>query len=476
MKSQTASNSFNNNLLHTVLRVVSIVVSPIVLALSIVLTPLIFILEKVFPLHEARKWQKMLMALLLLFVVAIGVLLPGITTTSPAPATGDKSFELNFFNDGLLHFATAEKFSQRVPLYEMGTGTFSSKDIYNYPPQFAWLVTFYLKVLPFIPAVWAWLIIDLLLMLLGIKLNTKLIESKAVKPISYALLAAISVLVLADSNWYGTLSYGSVVLALIPFTILLVKYSIEMRLIPVAILIAAICSHSRLHFGLFTLVVLFVIDWKFTLKTAVLALAFYVIGLGLYTVLSGDTTYALRMYQDYLAFTPTIPARIAIQGTEAIFNSFQNSWDQTFARYLGVTPGAAFGAALVKLLLLVPLGIRLFQRSTAKVSHPYTDMGLMWMTLFALSQGRPDLVELAIGCLVVMYLSAQFWADTKWYVRGYAFSALSGLISLVTLGLTGVLLGVAIPLVMFGLVVLYLALWKVTSPKFVERYVTLIHG
>lgn len=115
------------------------------------------------------------------------------------------------------------------------------------------------------------------------------------------------------------------------------------------------------------------------------------------TILAGGVEYGLQQYQDYFGFLARLTRDYPWWGPEKPFLGYNHSILQTVLYTLGVSAASIRIAALLKFLLLLPLG---------------------WIALKFLrkpvDRAGYEVAEIALALAFVLYLGAFIWLDMVW--------------------------------------------------------------
>ncbi len=136
--------------------------------------------------------------------------------------------------------------------------------------------------------------------------------------------------------------------------------------------------------------------YKFFLKLLVGTIVAYLAVAGI-TILAGGVVYGLQQYRDYFAFIARLSRDFPWWGPDKPFLGYNHSIMQIVLYYFGVSATNMRIAAIVKLLLLVPLGLIAIKL----LRHPIDKPGY-------------EVAETALALTFALYLGAFLWLDMVW--------------------------------------------------------------
>lgn len=135
---------------------------------------------------------------------------------------------------------------------------------------------------------------------------------------------------------------------------------------------------------------------KFFVQLLVGSVAAYLLVAGA-TILIGGLEYGLKQYTDYVAFLARLSRDYAWRGPDSPFLGYNHSVMQTMLYFFGLSPAMMKAVALVKSLLLVPLGV----------------IGIRCL-IRPRNQRAYENPRLALDLGFALYLGAFLWLDMVW--------------------------------------------------------------
>jgi hypothetical protein len=197
------------------------------------------------------------------------------------------------------------------------------------------------------------------------------------------------------SSFWTDLGYLNVYIPVALLATLLLEAVLDERL-GWSLLWLSIILQIKPHWSFAAAVPLLLGRHRFFLKLGVLALVTYVAIAGL-TVLGVGPAYGWKQYTDYARFLGNMRAYFPWRGPGAGYLGYNHSITQTVVYVMGITPAAFRLAAVVKVVLLVPLAA-----VCARVLlHPPRQIGR-------------DVPQLALDLAFALYVGAFIWLDMVW--------------------------------------------------------------
>jgi hypothetical protein len=228
---------------------------------------------------------------------------------------------------------------------------------------------------------------------------------------------------LVFSVFWDDLAYMNIYLIVALFATFLTDAIIHERLGPAVFWLGVMILPVKPHWAFAAALPLLMGHYRFFIKLIVGAVLAY-LAVAAITVIGGGIEYGLSQYWDYFGFLGRLSRDFPWWGPDKPFLGYNHSVMQIVLYFLGVSAGTMRLAAVIKLLILAPLGfigLRLLINPVNKpaVEAPQTTLDL----LFALYLGAfiwLDMVwELSLGVVIFAYLLAtvkQKWARTVMWV------------------------------------------------------------
>lgn len=255
--------------------------------------------------------------------------------------------------------------------------------------------------------------------------------------------AGILPLFLVFSVFWDDLSYMNTYILIALFATFLVRAILQEKLAPAAFWLGVVILPIKPHWGFALALPLLLGRYRFFLRLLGGTALAYLIVAGL-TIAAGGLEYGIRQYQDYFAFLARLTRDYPWWGPDRPFLGYNHSIMQIVLYLLGVSPASMRLAAIIKLIMLIPLGwisLKFLQKPPKESGREIPETALA--LVFALYLGAfiwLDMVwELSLGIVIFAYLlatSAGKWTRTVlWVIFGpYALLDIWRLISYMALG------------------------------------------
>jgi hypothetical protein len=257
------------------------------------------------------------------------------------------------------------------------------------------------------------------------------------------------------ADWLGVLAFGNVspFLALIS---VLMTLSIQREKYAQAGLLGVIALLTKPHWAFPLLLPLLNRKWRGFAITLLSAYFGYII-VNLVYLAAATPDYGLQSLRDYVTFTLTLPARIPIWGTEAMFDTMQNSLTQTFSRYLGIGVLASVLTIVTQFGALSFFAWSVYRVVVKKRGNPLLVMLLGYVTAMIL---LPQIDELILGGVVFAALQMGSQPLAKKFSCVYFVQALYEIPTVIAIftGIHWLYVPEVLPVFMISLVALFSAL------------------
>jgi hypothetical protein len=385
-------------------------------------------------------------------------------TNQPQSSGMDNGISAAIGPDTQAYLDAGLMYRQRQPLYILGElSTFTDLHYHHqfrYHPAFAAVMSLFPETSVFKIG---WMLFLGVTYSVGLYLWTKVFDNK--KFTNSLIFAAIA------ADWLGVLAFGNIS-PFLAFLSVCMTLSIQRGKFAQAGLLGVIALLTKPHWAFPLLLPLLKRNWRglgITLLTAYIAY----VGVNLIYIAVTAPDYAMQTLRDYITFTATLPTRIPIWGTEAMFDTMQNSLYQTFSRYLGV------GALASVLTLVVQFGTAsLFAWSVYRVvirqkGNPLLVMLLGYVTTMIL---LPQVDEFILGGVIYAALQTQYQPLAKRFSRVYLGQALYEIPTVIAIftGIHWLYIPRVLPIFMISMIALagasYAALMLPTLEQFFYRH------
>ena len=291
------------------------------------------------------------------------------------------------------YIASAQRFQEREDLYLKGSLEHVEAH-YLYSPAFAFFFA-PLLLLPLQILLPLMVVIHLLAYGLLYIWWARIFEQNNLQQVA-SQWADFLPLYLVFSAFWDDLSYMNTYIIVALFATLLIDAILQEKLGWASFWLGAVILTIKPHWGFALVLPLLLGRYRFFLRLLVGAALAYLIVAGI-TVLAGGVEYGIRQYQDYFTFLARLTRDYPWWGPDKPFLGYNHSIMQIVLYTLGVSSANITLAAILKLILLLPLG---------------------WIGLKFLRSPRhqagTELPEVALALIFVFYLGAFIWLDMVW--------------------------------------------------------------
>lgn len=335
-------------------------------------------------------------------------------------------------------------------VYDLSPGVMSSHLTYRYHPTFL-LPVVALMQLPDAAQVVVWYALIAVGYIAGALLWLRLLRE-----LNFRFWSYLPLFILIAYDWFGNLSYGNVgpVLVLLSGGLL---WAVTRQKLAWTALLAGLILVIKPQWCFPLLYALALKQDRWFVKAVIAAACGYA-GLSALFVLVTGFDRGLAVLRDYYEFVFTLQARYPWRGTDAMFNTIQNSIYQTFLRYGIQVNIAAFGTLIAQIGLLATLGALLL-----RVRRDATPQRALLVTLGGYIVAMcllPQLEEALLGGVI----AAALWSSyrlTRVYPIYAAFEI--GAVAAVVTGIPAFFVYMTFPVSLILLLILFAgivaALW-----------------
>lgn len=201
---------------------------------------------------------------------------------------------------------------------------------------------------------------------------------------------------LVFSPFWDDLSYMNTYIIVALFATFLIDAILQENLGWASFWLGAVILPIKPHWAFALALPLLLGRYKFFLRLLLGSLLAY-LGVAGITILAGGAGYGLQQYQDYFGFLARLARDYPWWGPDKPFLGYNHSILQIVLYYLGVSPANMRLAAIIKLILLIPLGLI----GLKFLRHPLNKPGF-------------EVPEIALALAFVLYLGAFIWLDMVW--------------------------------------------------------------
>lgn len=201
---------------------------------------------------------------------------------------------------------------------------------------------------------------------------------------------------LVFSPFWDDLSYMNTYIIVALFATFLIDAILQENLGWASFWLGAVILPIKPHWAFALALPLLLGRYKFFLRLLLGSLLAY-LGVAGITILAGGAGYGLQQYQDYFGFLARLARDYPWWGPDKPFLGYNHSILQIVLYYLGVSPANMRLAAIIKLILLIPLGLI----GLKFLRHPLNKPGF-------------EVPEIALVLAFVLYLGAFIWLDMVW--------------------------------------------------------------
>ena len=250
-------------------------------------------------------------------------------------------------------------------------------------------------------------------------------------------------LYLVFSVFWDDLAYMNTYIIIALFATFLIQAILQEKLGPAAFWLGAVILPIKPHWAFALALPLLLGRYRFFFKLVGGAALAYLVVTAM-TVVAGGFEYSLRQYQDYFTFLARLTRDYPWWGPDRPFLGYNHSVMQIVLYMLGVSPANMRLAAIIKLILLIPLGwisLKFLRNPPGEPGReiPETALALVFALYLAAFIWLDMVWELSLGIVIFAYLlatSAQTWIrNLLWMLFGvYALLDIWRLVSYMALG------------------------------------------
>jgi len=291
-----------------------------------------------------------------------------------------------------VYLDAAERFEKREDLYVRGRVT-RLEDLYQYTPAFAMVSRVFLRLSPAALAA-IHTLLHLVAYVLLYVLWDRVFKQSALPAARRTLAYAIPLWLMFPDFW-SDLGYLNIYVFMALLSTLLIESILAERVFWSALWLSLILQTKPQWAAVAALPALLG-RWRFTIKSAGLALGLYTASAAL-TVLASNPTYAVKQWVGYARFLTQLSGHFPWRLPGDGFLGYNHSVKQIVFFLLGVAPGAARFATVAKGLLLAPLGA----------------IGVRHLIEPVQREGH-EVPELSLNLAFALYLAAFIWLDMVW--------------------------------------------------------------
>ncbi len=221
---------------------------------------------------------------------------------------------------------------------------------------------------------------------------------------------------LAFSVFWDDLAYMNIYLIVALYATFLIDAVVRERLAPAVFWLGVMILPVKPHWAFAAALPLLLGRYRFFFKLMLWTVLAY-LAVTAITLLGGGIGYGLAQYRDYFGFLARLSRDFPWWGPDKPFLGYNHSVMQIVLYFLGVSSGTMRLAAVIKLLVLAPLGVLALRLLAKPLDKPAAEVPQAALDLvFALYLGAfiwLDMVwELSLGVVIFAYLLAT--VEQKW--------------------------------------------------------------